>query len=74
MKVSTKDYVYRIRGQFIRDIAGVKAIIKAEQDRRIAEYNCEKPQVQMEIVRQIEELILVNVLIFSRLSRCWDVA
>ena len=56
MRKSTKEYVYRIRGQFVRDIAPVKKIIKTEQDRRIKEYHIEKPQVQMEIVRQIEEL------------------
>lgn len=56
MRKSTKDYVYRIRGQFLRDIATVKAIIKEEQDRRIKEYNIEKPQVQMELVNQIEQL------------------
>lgn len=56
MKKITKDYIYRIRGQFLRDIPLVRDIIQREQDRRIQEYNVEKPQVQMELVNQIEEL------------------
>lgn len=61
MKKSTKEYVYRIRGQFIRDLAPVKEIIRIEQDRRIAEYHIAKPQVQMELVNQIEELKELSV-------------
>ncbi len=59
---TTKDYVYRIRGQFLRDIPIVIQMIREDQDRRIKEYRVEKPQVQMELVRQIEELkeIVVN--------------
>ena len=56
LKATTKEYVYRIRGQFIRDLAPVKKIIQLEQDRRISEYRIEKPQIQMELVNQIEEL------------------
>lgn len=56
VKKVTKDYIYRIRGQFLRDIPLVRDIIRTEQDRRISEYNIEKPQVQMELVNQIEEL------------------
>lgn len=52
----TKDYVYRIRGQFIRDIPVVARMIREDQDRRIKEYHIEKPLVQMELVHQIEEL------------------
>ena len=56
VKKTTKDYIYRIRGQFLRDIPLVKDIIRLEQDRRIQEYSVEKPQVQMELVHQIEQL------------------
>lgn len=56
MRKQTKEYVYRIRGQFLRDIPLVKDIIRAEQAKRVKEYIVEKPQVQMEIVHQIDEL------------------
>lgn len=56
LPASTRNYVYKVRGQFIRDIPQVRDAIRAEQDRRIKEYRIEKPQVQMEIVQQIEEL------------------
>ena len=58
----TKDYVYRIRGQFLRDIPIVSKLIRDDQDRRIQEYHIEKPLVQMELMHQIEELkeIVVN--------------
>ena len=61
LKATTKEYVYRIRGQFIRDLAPVKKIIQLEQDRRISEYRIEKPQIQMELVNQIEELKELSV-------------
>ena len=53
---TTKDYVYRIRGQYLRDIPQIKKYIRSIQDEKIREYRLEKPQVQMEIVQQIEEL------------------
>jgi len=56
MRKNTKDYVYKIRGQFLRDIPQVKDIIKLVHDKRIKEYHIEKPQIQMELVAQIEEL------------------
>ena len=56
MRKRTKDYVYKIRGQFLRDIPQVKDIIRVEHDKRIREYHIEKPQIQMELVSQIEEL------------------
>jgi len=56
MSKKTKDYISRVRGQFLRDIPHLRKIIQREQDRRINEYNLEKPQVQMELVNQIEEL------------------
>ncbi len=56
VKKQTKDYVYRIRGQFLRDIPLVSKLIRDDQDRRIREYHIEKPQVQMELVTQIEQL------------------
>lgn len=56
MPKQTKDYILRIRGQFIREIPSVKKYIQEVQDKRIQEYRCEKPQVQMELVTQIEEL------------------
>jgi len=56
VRKATKEYVYRIRGQFLQNLAPVRSIIKEEQDRRIKEYNLEKPQVQMELVNQIEQL------------------
>ncbi len=52
----TKDYILRVRGQYLRDIPQVKRYIKEVQDRRIKEYHLEKPQIQMELVNQIEEL------------------
>ena len=52
----TKDYLFKIRGQFLRDIPYVKQYIKEDQDRKIAEYRVEKPQIQMDLVGQIEEL------------------
>lgn len=55
----TKEYVYRIRGQFLRDIPSVATIIKEDQERKIEEYTLEKPQIQMELVKQIEELKLL---------------
>lgn len=62
MKKATKDYVYRIRGQYLRDIPIIAKYIREEQDKRIAEYRLEKPQVQMELVNQVEELkeVVVN--------------
>lgn len=56
MPKQTRDYIFRIRGQYIRDIPSVKKYIQEIQDKKIAEYKCEKPQVQMELVTQIEEL------------------
>jgi hypothetical protein len=56
VKKTTKDYIYRIRGQFLRDIPLVKSIIRSEQDKRIADYQIEKPLVQMELVHQVEQL------------------
>ena len=56
MPKQTKDYVLRVRGQYLRDIPQVKRYIKEIQDRRIQEYRIEKPQVQMELVHQVEEL------------------
>lgn len=53
---NTKDYVMRIRGQYIRDMPPVKKYIQEEQDRRIREYHLEKAQIQMELVNQVEEL------------------
>lgn len=52
----TRDYILRVRGQYLRDIPQVKHYIKDIQDRRIQEYRLEKPQIQMELVNQIEEL------------------
>jgi len=52
----TKDYIFRIRGQYIRDIPEISQLIRKEQDKRIQEYTLEKPQIQMELVKQIEEL------------------
>lgn len=56
LKQSTKDYVYRIRGQFLRDIPEIKQYLKDDMDRKIKEYNIEKPQVQMELMNQIDQL------------------
>lgn len=53
---NTKDYVMRIRGQYLRDLPPIKKFIQQEQDRRIKEYHLEKAQVQMELVNQVEEL------------------
>jgi hypothetical protein len=53
---NTKDYVMRIRGQFIRDMPPIKKFIQEEQDRRVKEYRVEKAQIQMELVNQVEEL------------------
>lgn len=55
-KKITRDYILRVRGQYLRDMPEVASIIKAEQDKRIREYHLEKPQVQMELVTQIEEM------------------
>lgn len=52
----SKDYILRIRGQYLRDIPSIKQYIKEIQDQRIAEYHIEKPQIQMELVNQVEEL------------------
>ena len=56
LKKQTKDYVYRIRGQFLRDIPEIKAIIKEERDKRVKECNVEKAHVQIDLLTQIEEL------------------
>jgi hypothetical protein len=56
MPKQTRDYILRIRGQYLREIPSVKKYIQEVQDQRIQEYRCEKPQVQMELVSQIEEL------------------
>ena len=56
LKVQLKDYIYRIRGQYLRDLPPVKKFILEEQNRRISEYHLEKAQIQMELVNQIEEL------------------
>lgn len=56
MRKATKDYVYRIRGQYLRDIPTVGTYIKEEQQKRIENYELQKPQIQMELVNQIEEM------------------
>jgi len=56
LKKQTKDYVLRIRGQFLREIPEIKAIIKAEYDKRLKECNIEKPHIQVELLAQIDEL------------------
>ena len=56
LKQQTKQYVYRIRGQFLREIPEIKIIIKEELDKRIKESGIEKPHIQMELLTQIEEL------------------
>lgn len=62
MPKQTRDYILRIRGQYIREIPSIKKYIQEIQDKKIQEYKCEKPQVQMELVSQIEELkeVVVN--------------
>jgi len=56
MRKATKDYVYRIRGQFLRDVPYIRSLIQEEQEKRIKEYRLEKPEIQMELVNQIQEL------------------
>lgn len=56
IKKETKDYILRIRGQYLRDLPPVKQYIQEEQTKRIEEYHLEKAQIQMELVNQIEEL------------------
>jgi hypothetical protein len=52
----TKEYVWRVRGQYLREIPEVKRIIQEEHDKKIAEFHIDKPHVQLELVSQIEEL------------------
>jgi hypothetical protein len=52
----TKEYVWRVRGQYLREIPEVKRIIQEEHNKKIAEFQIDKPHVQLELVAQIEEL------------------
>lgn len=61
LKKTTRDYVYRIRGQFLREIPEIHTYLKDDMERRCKEYSIEKPQVQMELMHQIEELKELSV-------------
>lgn len=58
---NTKEYIYRIRGQFIRNIPSIASYIKQEQDALMERLDVQKPHVQRELLNQIEELKILSV-------------
>jgi predicted DNA-binding protein YlxM (UPF0122 family) len=56
MPLTTQDYIRRIRGEYIRNIPDIKAYIREIQDKKIEEFRIGKPELQMELVGQIEQL------------------
>lgn len=61
MKATQKQYVYNIRGQYIRAIPAVRDFIRAEQDKLMLDKNINKVYVQRELVEQIEQLKYLSV-------------
>ena len=59
MAKSTKDYVYRIRGQFIRALPNIASLIKREQEALLEDQDVQKPYIQRELINQIEQLKII---------------
>jgi hypothetical protein len=57
----TKNYVYKVRGQFLRNMPGIATFIKEAQDQKLLEMDVSKPQVQSELIQQIAELKILSV-------------
>jgi len=56
----TKEYVWRVRGQYLREIPEVKRIIQEEHDKKIAEFHIDKPHVQLELSNLLKAIEMLG--------------
>ena len=52
----SKEYVWKTRAQYLLEIPEVKRIMQEEYDKKIKDFRLDKPDIQIELLQQIQEL------------------
>lgn len=56
LSAKTRKYALMVRGKYLRELPSVRKYIEELQERKLKDADIEKPQVQSEILAQIEEM------------------